>query len=38
MSRLEWPVVIHELGLGFSMKDIWEERAKAQFADSEIKQ
>ena len=29
MSQLEWPVIIHELGLGFAMKDIWEERAKA---------
>ena len=29
MSQLEWPVIIHELGLGFSMKFIWEERAKA---------
>ena len=29
MSQLEWPVIIHELGLGFSMKDIWEERAKS---------
>jgi hypothetical protein len=28
MSQLEWPVIIHELGLGFSMKDIWDERAK----------
>ena len=28
MSQLEWPVIIHELGLGFAMKDIWEERAK----------
>jgi len=29
MSQLDWPVIIHELGLGFSMKDIWDERAKA---------
>jgi hypothetical protein len=28
MAQLEWPVIIHELGLGFSMKDIWDERAK----------
>jgi hypothetical protein len=27
MSQLDWPV-IHELGLGFAMKDIWDERAK----------
>ena len=24
MSQLEWPVIIHELGLGFPMKFIWE--------------
>jgi hypothetical protein len=29
MSQLEWPVTIHELGLGHPMKFIWEERAKA---------
>jgi hypothetical protein len=29
MSQLEWPVIIHELELGFPMKFIWEERAKA---------
>ena len=29
MSQLEWPVIIHELGLGFPMKFIWEERAKS---------
>jgi hypothetical protein len=29
MSQLEWPVIIHELGLGHLMKFIWEERAKA---------
>jgi transcriptional regulator with XRE-family HTH domain len=28
MSQLEWPVIIHELRLGFPMKFIWEERAK----------
>ena len=28
MSQLEWPVIIHELGLGHPMKFIWEERAK----------
>lgn len=28
MSQLEWPVIIHELGLGFPMKFIWQERAK----------
>ncbi len=28
MSQLEWPVIIHELGLGFPMKFIWDERAK----------
>ena len=29
MAQLEWPVIIHELGLGYPMKYIWEERAKA---------
>jgi transposase len=29
MSQLDWPVIIHELGLGFELKFIWEERAKA---------
>jgi hypothetical protein len=29
MSQLEWPVIIHEFGLGQPMKFIWEERAKA---------
>jgi transposase len=29
MAQLEWPVIIHELGLGHPMKFIWEERAKA---------
>ena len=29
MSQLEWPLIIHELGLGHPMKFIWEERAKA---------
>jgi Mu transposase-like protein len=28
MSQLEWPVIIHELGLGHPMKFVWEERAK----------
>ena len=28
MAQLEWPVIIHELGLGHPMKFIWEERAK----------
>ena len=28
MSQLEWPVIIHELGLGHPMKYIWEERAQ----------
>jgi hypothetical protein len=27
MSQLEWPVIIHELGLGFPLKFIWEEKA-----------
>src|ERR1700737_4885671 len=29
MAQLEWPVIIHELGLGHPMKFFWEERAKA---------
>ncbi len=29
MSQLDWPLIIHELGLGHPMKFIWEERAKA---------
>jgi hypothetical protein len=29
MSQIEWPVIIHELGLGHPMKFIWEERAKS---------
>jgi transposase len=29
MAQLDWPVIIHELGLGHPMKFIWEERAKA---------
>jgi hypothetical protein len=29
MSQLEWPVIIHELGLGFPLKFIWDERAKS---------
>lgn len=29
MAQLEWPVIMHELGLGHPMKFIWEERAKA---------
>jgi hypothetical protein len=29
MAQLEWPLIIHELGLGHPMKFIWEERAKA---------
>ncbi|MGH8338429.1 MAG: IS21 family transposase, partial [Gammaproteobacteria bacterium] len=29
MSQLEWPVIIHDLGLGFPLKFIWEEKAKS---------
>ena len=29
MSQLEWPVVVSELGQGFPLKFIWEERAKS---------
>jgi hypothetical protein len=28
MSQLEWPVIIHDLGLGFPLKFIWDEKAK----------
>jgi hypothetical protein len=28
MAQLEWPLIIHELGLGHLMKFIWEERAR----------
>ena len=29
MSQLEWPVIIHDLGLGFPLKFIWDEKAKS---------
>ncbi len=29
MSQVEWPAVLHELGLGHPLKFIWEERAQA---------
>jgi transposase len=29
MSQLDWPVVLHELGLGHPLKFIWEERAQS---------
>ena len=29
MSQLEWPVIIHELGLGHPLKFTWEERPKS---------
>ena len=28
MSQLEWPVIIHDLGLGHPLKFIWEEKAQ----------
>ena len=28
MSQLDWPQVVHELGLGHPLKFIWEERAQ----------
>jgi hypothetical protein len=28
MSQLEWPTILHEHGLGFPLKFIWDERAK----------
>jgi hypothetical protein len=31
MAQLEWPLIIHEFGLGFPMKFMWEERARALF-------
>ena len=29
MSQLDWPAIIHDLGLGHPLKFIWEEKAKA---------
>ncbi|MGH7430115.1 MAG: hypothetical protein ACREJ4_17410 [Candidatus Methylomirabilaceae bacterium] len=29
MAQLDWPPIIHELGLGHPLKFIWEERAQA---------
>lgn len=29
MSQVEWPAVLHELGLGHPLKFIWEERAQS---------
>ncbi len=29
MAQLEWPAIIHDLGLGHPMKFLWEEKAKA---------
>ena len=29
MSQLEWPAIIHELGLGHPLKFIWEEKAQS---------
>lgn len=29
MSQVEWPTVLHELGLGHPLKFIWEERAQS---------
>lgn len=28
MAQLDWPVIVHELGLGHPLKLIWEERAR----------
>jgi hypothetical protein len=28
MRQLEWPTIIHELGLGHPLKLIWEEKAQ----------
>ena len=28
MSQLDWPQIVHELGLGHPLKFIWEERAQ----------
>src|SRR5690606_40125016 len=28
MSQLDWPHIVHELGLGHPLKFIWEERAQ----------
>src|SRR5271170_5032757 len=29
MSQLEWPLIIHDLGLGHPLKFIWEEKAQS---------
>jgi len=29
MLQLEWPAIIHELGLGHPLKFIWEEKSSA---------
>ena len=29
MSQLEWPVIIHDLGLGHPLKFIWQEQAQS---------
>ena len=28
MSRVDWPAIIHDLGLGHPLKFLWEERAQ----------
>jgi hypothetical protein len=28
MSQLDWPQIVHELGLGHALKFIWKERAQ----------
>ena len=28
MRQLEWPSIIHDLGLGFELKSLWEEKAQ----------
>ncbi len=30
MLQLEWPAIVHDLGLGHPLKFIWEEKAQAQ--------
>jgi hypothetical protein len=35
MSQLEWPVIIHELGLGHPMKFIWE-KAVARYSAASV--
>ena len=28
MAQLDWPAIIHDLGLGYPLKSLWEEKAQ----------